>query len=116
MLDTQYWRDISVEPVFFFFACLLDRERFTMQWEARFACVWQSGQPFTEPTVNPFTKYFCRKGYRMMMGRVEVMMTADLMEMAMVVLSALPAASPSMDVPLTMLRRNSITGNWDVFR
>ena len=50
------------------------------------------------------------------MGRVEVMMTADLMEMAMVVLSALPAASPSMDVPFTMLRRNSITGNWDVFR
>ena len=39
ILDTQYWRDIAVEPVFFFFACLLDRERFTMQWEARFACV-----------------------------------------------------------------------------
>ncbi len=39
ILDTQYWGDISVEPIFSFSACLLDRERFTMQREARFACV-----------------------------------------------------------------------------
>ena len=46
-----------------------------------------------------------------MMGAVEVMITALLMEISMEVLSPAPATSPAMVVPVTMLRRNSITGN-----
>jgi len=52
----------------------------------------------------------------MMMGSVLVMITALLMEIAIVLLSPDPAASPTMLVPVTMLRRKSMTGNWLLLR
>lgn len=45
-----------------------------------------------------------------MIGSVDVMITADLIEMPIVDLSAAPALSPTVAVPFTMLRRKSITG------
>jgi len=34
--------------------------------------------PFTEPTITPLVKYFCRKGYTIKIGTVETTMTAIL--------------------------------------
>lgn len=44
------------------------------------------------------------------------MITADLIEIAMVALSDAPAASPNMEVPLTIFLKNNITGNCEVFK
>lgn len=51
-----------------------------------------------------------------MMGNVDVIITADFIEIAIVALSEEPAASPTIDVPFTIFRKNSITGNCDVFK
>ena len=48
------------------------------------------------------------------MCTVDVMMTADFTEMAMVVFSAEPLPVPMTMVPFTILRRNIITGYWSV--
>jgi|GEM_PF-4652674 len=50
------------------------------------------------------------------MGTVDVMMTADFTEMAMVVFSAEPLPVPMTMVPFTILRRNIITGYWSLLR
>ena len=64
----------------------------------------------------PLTKKRCRKGYTTTMGTVDVIMTADLMEMAMVVFSDAPSPVPITMVPLTILRRIIITGYWSLRR
>ena len=48
--------------------------------------------------------------------QVDVMMTADFTEMAMVVFSAEPLPVPMTMVPFTILRRNIITGYWSLLR
>ena len=50
------------------------------------------------------------------MGSVDTMITAAFTEMAMVDLSALPAASPTIMVPFTMFLKYSITGYWLLFK
>ena len=37
--------------------------------------------PFTEPTIIPFTKYFCKKGYTTRIGSVEATMVAVFSDM-----------------------------------
>lgn len=51
-----------------------------------------------------------------MIGRVDMMITADLMDIAMDDRSAEPAPSPTIEVPMTMLRKNSMTGYWRLFK
>ena len=50
-------------------------------------------QPFKEPTMMPFTKYFCRKGYRTSIGTVETTMEEYLISCACLRISSIAMAS-----------------------
>ena len=53
-------------------------------------------QPFTEPTITPFSKKRCKKGYSTIMGRVETMISAYLMVSASITRLPRVSTSPSM--------------------
>ena len=51
-------------------------------------------QPFTAPSIMPFAKYFCRKGYTHMMGTITTSREAYWMEMVGILAVSISAALP----------------------